>query len=57
MTESRIKAVISTSVRGEISSNKQISLRQPTDRDDKKWKSVIGSAVEGCFNKTILKND
>ncbi len=44
--------VISTSARGEISSNKQISLPSARDRDDKKWKSVMGSEVEVCFKQS-----
>jgi hypothetical protein len=38
MTENNNNAVISTSLRGEISSNIQISLPKPWDRDDKKLK-------------------
>ena len=43
MTVSFISAVISTSGRGEISSNKRIS---PFVEMTEKWKSVIGSEVD-----------
>jgi hypothetical protein len=47
MTESWINAVISTSARGEISSNKQISLPITIGIEmTRKLKSVIGSEVE-----------
>ena len=46
MTESYINAVISTSARGEISSNKQTSPIVEVTAE----KTVIGSEVEVCFH-------
>jgi len=53
MTESSSKAVISTSARGEISSNKQIS---PIVEMTRKLKSVIGSEVEVFSKKQTTLN-